>query len=71
MVACESGFDFRARNPSSTAGGAYQILDSTWAAYGGTAYADSHPAAVAPKSEQHEVAARVLRGQGMGAWECA
>lgn len=71
VVACESGFDFRARNASSTAGGAYQVIDSTWRAYGGTSYADSHPAAVAPKSEQHEVAARVLRGQGMGAWECA
>jgi len=71
IVRCESGGNFRARNPVSTAGGAYQIIDSTWYAYGGSRYADSHPAAVAPKREQHRVAARVLAGQGLGAWECA
>ena len=32
---CESGGNYGAVNPSSGAGGAYQILPSTWALYGG------------------------------------
>ena len=35
IVMCESGGNFDAVNPSSGAGGAYQILPSTWEAYGG------------------------------------
>src|SRR5262249_9542806 len=35
IVMCESGGNYHAVNPSSGAGGAYQILPSTWAAYGG------------------------------------
>lgn len=30
---CESGFDRTAKNPSSTAAGIYQFLDSTWNNY--------------------------------------
>lgn len=71
IVACESGGDFRARNSISSAGGAYQILDTTWYANGGTHYADSHPAAVAPPDEQHEVAHRVWVTSGAGAWSCS
>ena len=32
---CESGGNWDAVNPSSGAGGAYQILPSTWELYGG------------------------------------
>ena len=32
---CESGGNYGAVNPSSGAGGAYQILPSTWELYGG------------------------------------
>lgn len=64
----ESGGDYTARNSSSTAGGKYQILASTWYAYGGSHYNDSHPAAVAPPLEQERVARRVLASQGLGAW---
>ena len=32
---CESGGNYSALNPSSGAGGAYQILPSTWELYGG------------------------------------
>src|SRR4029077_17777237 len=35
IVMCESGGNYHALNPSSGAGGAYQILPSTWRAYGG------------------------------------
>ena len=35
IVMCESGGNFEAVNPSSGAGGAYQILPSTWELYGG------------------------------------
>jgi hypothetical protein len=35
IVMCESGGNFGAVNPSSGAGGAYQILPSTWKLYGG------------------------------------
>jgi hypothetical protein len=59
---------YRARNPSSTAGGKFQIIDSTWFAFGGKPYRARHPAAEAPKVEQERIARRVLRGQGLGAW---
>ena len=35
IVMCESGGNYSAVNPSSGAGGAYQILPSTWELYGG------------------------------------
>jgi peptidoglycan hydrolase-like protein with peptidoglycan-binding domain len=35
IVQCESGGDYSAVDPTSGAGGAYQILPSTWQAYGG------------------------------------
>jgi transglycosylase-like protein len=68
---CESGGSYTARNPSSTAGGKYQILDSTWYAYGGARYADSYPAAVAPPAEQDRVAAAIWADVGPSAWACA
>ena len=36
IVMCESGGNYNAVNPSSGAGGAYQILPSTWDLYGGS-----------------------------------
>jgi hypothetical protein len=71
IVFCESHGNFRARNAVSSAGGAYQILDTTWRAHGGTAYADSHPAAVAPPLEQHKIAGRIWRSGGASQWACA
>jgi muramidase (phage lysozyme) len=59
---------YRARNGSSSAGGKYQILDTTWIANGGRHYADSHPAAVAPPLEQEKVARVVLRRGGLSQW---
>jgi hypothetical protein len=70
VVMCESGGDADAvnwRNPARPAG-AYQIVTSTWHAYGGGRYART--ADRAPLWAQHVVARRVLRGQGPGAWAC-
>ena len=56
--------------PSDNSGGPYrgglQILDSTWQQFGGTAYAPT--ADKASKSQQIEIAERILASQGPGAW---
>jgi Transglycosylase-like domain len=59
----ESGGSYNAYNPSSGAGGKYQIMPSTWRAYGGT----GSPQTASP-AEQDRVAARVYAGQGASAW---
>lgn len=65
IVSCESGGNWGAVNASSGAGGAYQILPSTWAAYGGTgAPQDASPA------EQSAIAARIYAADGPSAWSC-
>lgn len=59
----ESGGNWNAVNPSSGAGGRYQIVPSTWAANGGTGLPqDASPA------EQTRVAGNILRSQGASAW---
>jgi hypothetical protein len=66
IVICESGGDYSALNPSSGAGGAYQILPSTWALYGGQG-----PPQDASKAEQDRIAAEIWADSGPGAWSCA
>lgn len=66
VVMCESGGNLGALNPSSGAGGAYQILPSTWKAYGGKGL--PHNAAPA---EQHRIARQIWADSGSGAWVCA
>jgi septal ring factor EnvC (AmiA/AmiB activator) len=66
IVMCESGGNFEAVNPSSGAGGAYQILPSTWELYGG----EGNPEDASP-SEQSDIAAQIWADSGSGAWECA
>jgi septal ring factor EnvC (AmiA/AmiB activator) len=66
IVACESGGSWGAVNPSSGAGGAYQILPSTWRLYGGSGLPqDASPA------EQSRIAAQIWADSGPSAWECA
>lgn len=65
IVMCESGGNFGALNPSSGAGGAYQILPSTWQAYGGSGL--PHQASPA---EQHRIASQIWRDSGSSAWVC-
>jgi septal ring factor EnvC (AmiA/AmiB activator) len=67
IVMCESGGNYRALNESSMAGGAYQIIPSTWQAYGG----QGQYAHLASKAEQDRVAAIIWREDGPGAWSCA
>jgi septal ring factor EnvC (AmiA/AmiB activator) len=66
IVMCESGGNYHALNSSSGAGGAYQILPSTWAAYGGHGAPQD-----APKAEQDRIAAEIWRDSGPSAWSCA
>ena len=66
IVMCESGGNYGAVNPSSGAGGAYQILPSTWELYGGQGEPQN-----APKAEQDRIAAEIWADSGAGAWVCA
>jgi len=66
IVMCESGGDYGALNPSSGAGGAYQIIPSTWEAYGGQGEPQN-----APKAEQDRIAGEIWADSGGGAWVCA
>jgi hypothetical protein len=67
IVMCESGGNYGALNPSSGAGGAYQLLPSTYEGLGGK-YEAPH---LAPKSEQDKLAAKLWAdGKGRGNWEC-
>jgi peptidoglycan hydrolase CwlO-like protein len=65
IVMCESGGDYGAVNPSSGAGGAYQVLPSTWELYGGKGEPQN-----APKAEQDRIAAEIWADSGTGAWVC-
>ncbi len=65
IVMCESGGDYGAVNPSSGAGGAYQILPSTWELYGGHGLPQS-----ASKAEQDRIAAEIWADSGPSAWVC-
>ncbi len=66
IVMCESGGNYSALNPSSGAGGAYQILPSTWELYGGKGAPHE-----ASKEEQDRIAAEIWADSGGSAWVCA
>jgi hypothetical protein len=66
IVMCESGGNYSAVNPSSGAGGAYQIMPSTWTAYGGSGLPQD-----APPAEQDAIAAKIYATAGPGAWSCS
>ncbi|MEK6277115.1 MAG: transglycosylase family protein [Actinomycetota bacterium] len=66
IVMCESGGNYGAVNPSSGAGGAYQILPSTWGLYGGSGSPQN-----GSKEEQDTVAGQIWADSGPGAWVCA
>ena len=59
----DAGPDYRAKNPGSTASGAYQIVDTTWAGRFGVAHAvDASP------DQQEQVAAELYRRHGTADW---
>ena len=66
IVMCESGGSYGAVNPGSGAGGAYQILPSTWALYGGSGLPQN-----ASPAEQDRIAALIWADSGGSAWVCA
>ena len=65
IVMCESGGNYGAVNPSSGAGGAYQILPSTWKLYGGQGAPQD-----ATKPEQDRIAGEIWADSGPSAWVC-
>ncbi len=66
IVMREPGGDYGALNLSSGAGGAYQIIPSTWDLYGGKGAPHT-----APKAEQDRIAAEIWADSGGSAWVCA
>ncbi|MFI6847603.1 transglycosylase family protein [Kitasatospora sp. NPDC050467] len=65
VAQCESGGNWSISTGNGFFGG-LQFTSSTWAAYGGTAYASQ--AGRATKAQQISVAEKVLASQGPGAW---
>ena len=65
VAQCESGGNWAINTGNGFFGG-LQFTSSTWAAYGGTAYAAQ--ANQATKAQQISVAEKVLASQGPGAW---
>ncbi|MCX5198900.1 LysM peptidoglycan-binding domain-containing protein [Streptomyces sp. NBC_00249] len=65
VAQCESNGNWSINTGNGYYGG-LQFSSSTWAAYGGKAYASQ--ANQASKSQQIAIAEKVLKGQGKGAW---
>lgn len=69
IVYCESTYENQPPN-SAGASGYYQIVPSTWAAYGGLAYAPQ--AYLSSKTGQDVIAGRIWAGgAGASQWTCA
>ena len=66
IVMCESGGNYHAVNSGSGAGGAYQIMPSTWRTYGGKGRPQD-----GSKAQQDHVASQIWHDSGPGAWTCA
>lgn len=65
LAQCESGGNWAINTGNGFYGG-LQFTASTWAAYGGTAYAPT--ANLASREQQIDIAKKVQAGQGWGAW---
>jgi resuscitation-promoting factor RpfB len=65
VAQCESGGNWAINTGNGFYGG-LQFTNSTWAAFGGTAYASR--ADLASKAQQIAIAKKVLASQGPGAW---
>lgn len=83
IVECESHGNPRAVNRSSGAGGAYQIMPSTWTAYKKQVGKKTRHSLAGVKAKlkgraedtallgQHVVALKIWNDAGPGAWSCA
>ena len=60
----ESGGDYAAESQTSSASGAYQFVDGTWAGYGGYQHASAAPAAVQDAKAAEHLAAILGRHDG-------
>lgn len=67
VLLCESGGNFQAENPRSSASGGWQFLASTWESVTGT----PAPASAYSPDVQTAAAARLWRSSGWGQWSCA
>ena len=65
---CESGHDYTARNPRSSASGAFQFIDSTWRAYGDSRWPRAY---LAPRDVQDAAALRLYRDSGTSPWNAS
>lgn len=62
---CESGGDYTAENPKSTASGRWQIVDDTWNGYRGYSHASDAP----PEVQDDKAAELWAGGAGASHWE--
>jgi LysM repeat protein len=63
IIACESGGNAKAQNPSSSASGLFQMLDSTWHGLGGKGRAKD-----ASEAEQYSRAEKLYSQSGLSPW---
>lgn len=63
---CESGNNYQAQNPRSTAGGAFQIINGTWDNYAGYARAKDAPPII-----QNEKAMLIYSTRGTQPWNAS
>jgi cell wall-associated NlpC family hydrolase len=66
IARCESGGNPRAQNPSSSASGTYQFIDSTWRSLGGSGSAKN-----ASPAQQRAMAEKLLASQGTSPWNAS
>lgn len=69
IARCESGGSYTAQNPSSTASGKYQFINSTWMAYRGSSTATR--AKDASPAEQEAAARRLYAAEGTTPWNAS
>lgn len=65
VAMCESHGNYRAENPTSTASGKWQILDSSWNGYGGYQHAADAP----PEVQDAKARSMWAGGRGAAHWK--